>query len=177
MDQNEVLKLLLLEGFAVEQSAQFHPNIFLEKEHINIVVKEYKEDPNEKNIVNDVMDIKLMLKKMHKNSWNSYFFILLPPESRLSPYVIEKDPRGIRKYVIRDYRDFTRIPFLNLSVNLEDKNKFNNSPFIEAYKNTNIKHIINFIIQNGGSSRSLTNQEVNSAFYILFDTEEAENEN
>ncbi|MCA1042238.1 hypothetical protein LCM00_22350 [Bacillus infantis] len=176
MDKNEVLKLLLLEGFAVEQSAQFHPNIFLEKEHINIVVKEYKEDPNEEMIVNDVMDIRLMLKKMHKNSWNSYFLILLPPESDLSPYVIEKDPRGIRKYVIKDSQDFTRIPFLDPSVNLEDENKINNSILIGTYDDANIKHIIDFIIQNGGSSRSLTNQEVNSAFYILLDSEEVENE-
>jgi hypothetical protein len=176
MDKYEVLNWLLKQGFVVERSDQFYPNIFLEKEHIGVVVKEYKEDPSENTIINDSVEIRLKFKKMNKNSWNSYFLILLPANSELSPYIIEKDPRGIRKYVVSEFHDFKRIPFLDSSRIEEEETKINNLSLTKIYEDTKIKNILEYIIKSGGNSRSLTKEEINSAFYKLFDLEDIVNE-
>ncbi|MFD5852492.1 ABC-three component system middle component 1 [Cytobacillus pseudoceanisediminis] len=178
MEKNELLNWLRRNGFVVESSDSFFPDyIFLKKEHINLVIKDYRTDPTYTDILNDSMDIRLRLKKNNRNASNTYFLVLLQEDSKLSPYVIEKDSRGLRKYVITKFLDFKRIPFLDLST--EDNDKDFKTDFLQGQVESDetIKQIINYIVENEGSSRSLTKEEVNSAYYLLFDVEDIKDEN
>lgn len=178
MEKDDVLNWLRRNGFVVESSDSFYPDyIFLIKEHINLVIKDYQTDPSYTEILNDSMDIRLKLKKMYRNASNTYFLILLHENSKLSPYVIEKDSRGLRKYVITKFLDFKRIPFLDPSA--MEKTEDIKTDFLQGHIDSDetIKQIIKFIVENEGGSRSLTKEEVNSAYYLLFDVEGNTDEN
>ncbi|TKC14757.1 ABC-three component system middle component 1 [Robertmurraya kyonggiensis] len=177
MDKQLVLNWLLKHGFVVQNSEQFYPDIFLEKEHLCVVVKEYKEEIDEGMIINDSVDIRIKLKKMNRNSWNCYFLILLSSKSEISPYIIEKDPRGVRKYVIKDYQSFKRIPFLDFLSIHEVEKKIDQVSLLNINRDKKLQYLLEYIIKSGGNSRTLKSEEINSAFNILFDAEDQINEN
>ncbi|WP_328178487.1 ABC-three component system middle component 1 [Peribacillus frigoritolerans] len=96
-----------------------------------VVVKYYK-NPSKEIIRNESIKIREELFHLNFNVWNAYFLICIDEDvSKDFLYLIEKDTKGLRKYVMKDIKDFDRIPILSkekgefiFNVELSNSNQF-----------------------------------------------------
>ncbi|MEZ2649679.1 ABC-three component system middle component 1 [Bacillus wiedmannii] len=113
--------------------------ILYEYEHIRVLVKHYNIAPEPKHVGDEAIELRERLLMQDMNVWNAYYLICIDNEVEFDDvYLIERNTRGLRKYVIREIFDLSRIPFLNTqSQLLEKKDKSNNkgekevSPIVE----------------------------------------------
>ncbi|MGV3266478.1 ABC-three component system middle component 1 [Cytobacillus pseudoceanisediminis] len=122
MNKSELLEVLDRQKFIVKNTEMFQKNYkefvycYNYEKKISLIVKEY-EQFSQSSIVEDVMQVRMLLRANEINIWNSYYIILAPRLSEQAEkkiYSIERNPKGLRKYVITNERDLYRIPFIKL---------------------------------------------------------------
>ncbi|HDR7378768.1 TPA: hypothetical protein QCX22_003944 [Bacillus toyonensis] len=153
MKKSELLSILDSNNFIVSKSELFikksnteYAYCFNRKLNTGFVVKKYQHFDYE-NILKDVIDVFLLLKKNEINIWNTYYIILLEldkesKEKHSDFYKIERNSQGLRKYVIMTKNDLYRIPFL---FNLQNKEELNHISNMKGFLHTGEKEIDDFI--------------------------------
>jgi hypothetical protein len=120
MNSSKLLEFLDGQKFIVKNTEMFQSNYqefvycYNHENKISLIFKEYQEF-SQASILEDVMQVRKLLRENEINIWNSYYIILAPKlsdEKRI--YSIERNPKGLRKYVITNERDLFRIPFIRL---------------------------------------------------------------
>ncbi|MGI1809697.1 ABC-three component system middle component 1 [Priestia sp. TGN 0903] len=123
MNQSKVLSNLHEHNFIVQNSEMFLENsglIYCYNKALNIgfIVKEYS-NYNLDNIMSDVIAARSILRNLNINVWNTYFIILLNiadldknKNKYREFYQIERNSKGLRKYLILEESDLYRIPFI-----------------------------------------------------------------
>ncbi|PGD17959.1 ABC-three component system middle component 1 [Bacillus toyonensis] len=168
MKKSELISILNSNNFIVSKSELFIKKdnkeyIYCFNKAINtgFIIKKYQHFDYE-NILEDVIDIFLFLKKNEINIWNTYYMILLeldedPPEKHSDFYKIERNSQGLRKYVIMTQEDLYRIPFL---FNLQEKGELNHISNLRGFLHTGEKEVDDFIewvieeVENDGIKKS-----------------------
>lgn len=119
--------------FIVKNTEMFQSNYqefvycYNHEKKVSLIFKEYQVF-SQKNILEDVMKVRKLLRENEINIWNSYYVILAPKlieEKRI--YSIERNPKGLRKYVITNEKDLFRIPFIRLEKSEEFVLNFDSS--------------------------------------------------
>lgn len=89
-------------------------------------------------------------------------------------FIIERDTKALRKYLIRNEKDLNRIPFLDNSKGSSKKNIVLKK---EIEDNTYLNKIFNFIEVNSGQQNKLTKQQIDKSIEMIMDLvgEEIEN--
>ncbi|MCC3359552.1 ABC-three component system middle component 1 [Bacillus sp. REN16] len=133
--------------------------------NISIVIKQYK-DFDLSEILQDVTIARSILRENDINIWNSYYLILfLDPDSLLESiskiYSIERDSKGLRKYVILDEDDLYRMPFFEPNrtsgISLDFETNFNEIIFTE---NREIITLMKWIMEMNGDLIDLKKQKI-----------------
>ncbi|WP_144499216.1 ABC-three component system middle component 1 [Bacillus sp. FDAARGOS_235] len=134
--------------------------ILYEHEHINVLVKHYNIAPEPKHIGDEAIELRERLLMQDMNAWNAYYLICIDNEVEFDDvYIIERNTRGLRKYVIREIFDLDRIPFLNTHSQLReksDKNKNGDEKEIPPI----VEEIERQIKQNNGIEERLDNKTI-----------------
>jgi hypothetical protein len=124
---------------------------------INILVK-YFNRPKEKEIREESIKLREVLFYLNYNIWNSYYLVCVENSvSKDFTYLLEKETRGLRKYVIKSISDFDRIPFFDKP---QESNGFE-IEFSGEEDNSDVSKILELVKQNNGLEINLTNQKVN----------------
>lgn len=173
MDMVNVLLKLHNKEFTllnIKEFDDFDISLFTRKHH-NVNLCRYVGKLNQ-NIINE--HARIIRSAMHSNglnAWNSYMLITTDYEiTHEEQFMIERDSKSIRRYVIRDESDFLRIPFLDdievvrnpLNLTSESKNKMS----------LLLSKINTFIKENGGEHGRIKNSEIVKNVPNIFDLEE-----
>lgn len=134
--------------------------ILYEYEHIKVLVKHYNIAPEPKHVGDEAIELRERLLELDMNVWNTYYLICIDNEVEFDDiYIIERNTRGLRKYVIREIFDLSRIPFLDaqgqlIEVNHKSKNEGGKkiSPVVEEIEKQ--------IKQNNGVEEKLNNRKI-----------------
>lgn len=83
-------------------------------------------------------------------------------------FMIERDTRALRKYVIRNEKDLNRIPFLD---NLQDNdgNKSDLESNFGAADNVYLQKILNYIKENSGQQNKLNKQQIDYSIDFIME--------
>ena len=170
MKYGEILNWLWDRGFEAKYSEKFHPHfVLLKKNQINVILKEYISATMYHQIRSDAVDIRSKLNKLDENVSNTYFLVCTKDEFETFPYSIEKDSVGLRKYVIKSYSDFKRIPFLD-KIDIEEQSGKNVNVKMYSEQNGHLNNVIEYIHSREGFQRKLEKKEINeilSKFYNI----------
>lgn len=131
-------------------------NVFLySKGYINVIIRQYTTDVNSELIISDALRVREILLKNEVNLWNTYFLIITNYKiDEEITYMIERDSRVFRKFLIRNLQDLNRIPFL-------DKTEVNNTETaifpsnLMTSETKEIEKLLNFIKKNNGDIESI----------------------
>jgi hypothetical protein len=150
--------------------------LFNPKNNISLIIKQYKKF-DEKEIMNDVIKARLLLRELDINIWNTYYLILLD-ENDFSKkwYNIEKNSKGIRKYLIFSEDDFLRIPFLERKPTeiLGDLVFDNNLSEILSSENDAVNKLIRWILDDEGEFSVINHNKLKEKVRQIFIGEENE---
>ncbi|MGW5952466.1 ABC-three component system middle component 1 [Bacillus mycoides] len=161
MNKTRLLEVLDSHKFTVEKSEMFLKNheefvyCVNEDKHLSLIVKEYQEYSQSK-IINDVMKVRTILKEHEINIWNSYYLILctsveLLEEIGTKIYSIERNSKGLRKYVIMSEADLYRIPFIKDSYSEEISLNFEtNFEEILSTSDQEVSMLLKWILESDG---------------------------
>lgn len=161
MDKSKLLSVLDKFNFVVEKSEVF--SVFDEEfiycvnknNNISIVIKKYKEF-SEENILEDVLKARGLLRENNINIWNSYYLILFSNPKNLlktkpNVYSIERNSKGLRKYVVLNEDDLYRIPFIKPDqINRANLDFQTNFMEILNTDDSDISKIIRWIMESDG---------------------------
>lgn len=133
--------------------------------HFYVVVKYYKH-PSKEIIRNESIKIREELFHLNFNVWNAYFLICIDDSvTKDFMYLTEKDTKGIRKYVIKDLKDFDRIPILyrgngefTFNVELSNSNQF-----------SEVKDLLELLKIQNGMEVKLSNEKINEIISNVMD--------
>ncbi|MGG1639083.1 ABC-three component system middle component 1 [Paenibacillus sp. NRS-1760] len=98
------------------------------------------------------------------NAWNAYYLICEAGDHPISEeiaYSIERDPKALRKYVIRSALDLQRIPFLDSEELTKKEASIELLTSIQMTKT--ITQLIEYIRQHDGERRKLNQKELETA--------------
>lgn len=162
LNKIKAIEYLLKENFQVEKSEKFiefdEETVFLNNysSKISVVLKEYQKFQEEK-IIEDVVKTRAFLRNLDINIWNTYYLILLDNELNYFEdvkkyYSIEKNSKGIRKYLLVNNNDFIRMPFLEKKTSLSKETlDFKKSIHeLTVSKDEDINNLIEWIFDNNG---------------------------
>jgi len=124
--------------------------------NFNVLVKFFA-NPSEEIIREESIQLRENLFYLNYNVWNSYFLVCVEDTvSKDFTYVLEKETKGIRKYVVKNVKDFDRIPIFNKL----DTSSIFNIDFYAAERDKNVMNILELIKKNNGLETKFTNQVV-----------------
>ncbi|WP_393959896.1 ABC-three component system middle component 1 [Priestia megaterium] len=126
---------------------------------INIAVKYYYHDCDFDLIKVESNKLREELFKLNYNIWNSYMFICIDnnEEDKDFVYLVEKDTKGLRKYVVQTIKDFDRIPFFNTQKIANEFTEINSANKINSAEVTTI---LEYIKTNQGTEKKLSLSEI-----------------
>lgn len=125
-----------------------------------LIAKEYTEI-NSKIILEDVSRVKKILRSNNYNIWNSYFLILLSISDITKSYTIERNSKGLRKYVINEASDLYRIPFIKEESSGPNELNFSKSlNEILSTDDPDLKEIYDWMIKKDASYTDLGSREI-----------------
>ncbi|MBY6053430.1 ABC-three component system middle component 1 [Cytobacillus firmus] len=135
----------------------------------NILVK-YFGKPKENEIREEAIRLREALYYLNYNIWNSYYLVCVEDSvSKDFTYLLEKETKGLRKYVIKSISDFDRIPFFDKS---QSGNDFE-IEFSDEEGNAEVAKILELVKRNNGLETNLTNQKVNEIIQEFTGEEES----
>lgn len=79
-------------------------------------------------------------------------------------FMIERDTKALRKYVIRNEKDLNRIPFLD---NTEGSKGESIQMNYEVEENDYLKEILNYIKENSGQHNKLNTQQIDYSVEMI----------
>lgn len=130
----------------------------------NILLKYYPK-PSVEIIKEESKKLREELFYGNYNVWNSYFLICVDESaSKDFTYLIEKDKKGLRKYVIKNQKDFDRIPFLD---NVQESSQFKVEIFDGKNTSSEVESILKHINSSNGTEINFTNQDVNNIVQLV----------
>lgn len=143
---------------------------------INIAVKYYHYNPSFDLIKVESNKLREELFNLRYNIWNSYVFICVNNnnEDRDFVYLVEKDTKGLRKYVIQTVKDFDRLPFLNTKKVASEFTEINS---INKINNSEVNTILEYIKINQGTEKKLSLTEIDYIVNKMLNRVTNENEN
>ena len=171
MDKSRLLSILDKYSFIVEKSEVFSKldEDFIycvnKDRNISIIIKQYKEF-NQMSILDDVIKVRGILRENNINIWNSYYLISFVNSEVLSGseskvYSIERNSRGLRKYVIINEEDLYRMPFIKPyqaeRVLLDFKTNFNE---ILETEDKEITKVLRWIMESNGDLVDIKKQTI-----------------
>lgn len=132
-----------------------------EKGDITLILQYWDEYVGVEDIKEECLKIRKVLHTLHVNAWNTYY-ILCKGKREIQDqdlFFIERDPVGIRKYVIREEKDLNRISFLDNTSICKVDNPIRLEESIEEF-DQEIQSMFNFIIKNKGDKKKLEKTEI-----------------
>lgn len=182
MNISMLMEILDQNKFVVEKSEMFLADdrefMYSYNSEINygFIIKEYKgKNFGTKQILDDVLNARVLLKKHDVNIWNSYYLVLIDEKLSIDSelknhlYNIERNSNGLRKYVIIDKDDLLRIPFIK--TNQENILQLNFSSSLIDVLSTDdeeVESLINWIIKEEGEFQELKRTELKGKINKLF---------
>ena len=169
LNKSRLIEILAENNFFVENSHVFKPDpseyTFLYNKLVSrgIVIKEYNVEIDFKNVNEEAALVKEILKKMKYNIWNMYYFVLINTDNQIKKnYIIERDYRNMRKYLIQSVEDLKRIPFLEKTTGLEEEINLSIDycDLIESSQDQEINKIIKNIVCLEGEYVELSKQKI-----------------
>jgi len=170
LDQSKILSNLHEHNFIVQNSEMFLENsglIYCYNEVLNIgfIVKEYPDYCLE-NIMSDVIAARSILRNLNINIWNTYFIILLniaysDKDNYREFYQIERNSKGLRKYLILEESDLYRIPFIENHEKEETSLNFAaNFNEILKTKDEEVDELIKWIFKEDGEYKEIQKKNI-----------------
>ncbi|MEQ6047981.1 hypothetical protein U2I53_03015 [Lysinibacillus capsici] len=131
----------------------------------NILVK-YFTNPKEEIIREESIRLREQLFYSNFNVWNSYYIVCVNDSvSKDFTYLLEKDTKGLRKYVVKSKKDFDRIPIF-------DKTKSTNDFSIKFKTNDHeISNILEIVKKHKGLETNFNTQKVNDIIQEIIQEE------
>ncbi|WP_257351434.1 ABC-three component system middle component 1 [Pseudalkalibacillus decolorationis] len=162
MTYAKTLDKLVSLGFDVLFSDIFHPNMaYCYKEPVGFILKKYNGEVSQEQIIIDAVEVRNKIKKINHNIWNTYFLVCFGPKFKgNTPFSIERDARGLRKYVIQDLTDLDRIPYTDTRSIERIDDPFHITLQLLENENGEVGNLINFLMKNDGAARKLNKEEV-----------------
>ena len=142
---------------------------------IHVVVTKIQVDEQVRNLKSYSNKVRNILLNRAININNTY--LLFCYENHIDYetfFMIERDTQGLRKYVIRDYMDLNRIPFLD---NLEEFSKGLTEVKTEPDEDYYLSYIHDLLEKKNGNNEKLKKPEIEEAFKLILDLVEGRNEN
>ncbi|MFT4407461.1 ABC-three component system middle component 1 [Bacillus cereus] len=141
--------------------------VLYEHEYINVLVKNYNIVPDSKHIGDEAIELRERLLMQDMNVWNAYYLICIDNEVKFDDvYIIERNTRGLRKYVIREIFDLSRIPFLDnkskiMGIDVQKRNyeKMEIPPIVEKIEEQ--------IKNNNGVEERLNNKRIEEIVFKI----------
>lgn len=148
--------------------------VFFKREQINLVVCKYRSSDELNEIDTAALEIRMKLIKNKINIWNTYMILVFEDEIDIEDaYLIEKNAKSMRKYVIRNLDDFKRIPFLDDTI-VEMGAMSITDRILTNYESQELENVISFIKKNNGENIKLRPADIKDHINILFELEEKE---
>jgi hypothetical protein len=177
--KSEILIFLDRYNFNVDKSEIFikeHEEFvycYREKNNVGFIIKEYNDYTNAQ-IMEDVIKIRTILRQQNINIWNSYYIILINSASISNEigskiYNIERNSKGLRKYVVLDESDLFRIPFIKHedpnTTSLNFISDFNQVLYTE---DNDVRELIQWVIESEGEfvelKKPVLKEKINEIF-------------
>ncbi|MGO0257939.1 ABC-three component system middle component 1 [Priestia aryabhattai] len=125
--------------------------------HFHVLVKYYS-NPTESVVRDESTKIREALFHLNYNVWNSYFLVCIDSKFATKDFVytIEKDTKGVKKYVISDIKDFNRIAIFdkgenNIDFKMDSSNTDSSSDILE---------IVDTVKSHKGAAIKFSNEKV-----------------
>lgn len=123
-------------------------------------------------------DIRNIILNEKLNINNTYLLFCINEEIDYETFfLIERDTRSLRKYVIRNEKDLNRIPFLdnikvneNVNINIEKEKG-------EEEDNYYLLKVFDFLTENSGQHNKLSKEQIESSVKMIIDLVEKRYEN
>jgi len=133
----------------------------------NILVK-YFYNPKEECIREESIRLRERLFYLNYNVWNSYYLVCVNDSvSKDFTYLLEKETRGLRKYVVKSIKDFDRIPLFDKSGGSRNFQ----FEFTSTEEDKDISNILELVKKNNGLETKFTNQVVNDIIQEIINEE------
>lgn len=133
----------------------------------NILVK-YFANPKEEFIREESIRLRERLFYLNYNVWNSYYLVCVNDSvSKEFTYLLEKETKGLRKYVVKSIKDFDRIPLFDKSQNSHGFSV----EFTTAEEDKDVANILELVRKNNGLETNFTNQKVNDIIQEIINKE------
>lgn len=178
MNKSETLFLLNDFGYTVTDTEKIGSDFseyaytYNEENNIGFIIKEYEEF-NVIEINSDVLKVRTKLKKLNYNVWNTYFLITFKKSSEIykinhnKVYSIERNPKGLRKYILITEKDVYRIPFIKSEEsNTFDLNFGGNIESIFQIEDEETKKFVQWLIENNGEYAAVNKNDLKKEINI-----------
>lgn len=133
----------------------------------NILVK-YFSNPKEEFIREESIRLRERLFYLNYNVWNSYYLVCVNDSvSKDFTYLLEKETKGLRKYVVKSIKDFDRIPLFDKS---RGSREFQ-VEFTTAEEDKEVSNILELVRKNNGLETKFSNQKVNDIIQEIINEE------
>ncbi|MBU8852751.1 ABC-three component system middle component 1 [Priestia megaterium] len=167
MNSYEATYIRLKEKEFVQEKESIINNLGLatfRKDHIYIIIQNLDLGMKVEDIKEESIRIREKLHESKINVWNTYYVLCADEEVIDVEYLffVEREPSGLRKYVINEVEDLNRIPFLDN----QPVNKFSNPIQMEdniPENNTTIKSLFDFIKENNGTEMIIPENRIDEA--------------
>ncbi|MGU3397251.1 ABC-three component system middle component 1 [Priestia sp. D51] len=138
------------------------------KSSINyVVMKKIHNHQELKNIKSYAAEIRNILLSQKINIWNAYLFFCVSENINYETFfMVERDTKSLRKYVIRNDLDLDRIPFIDNHIGYKkiDPNVTTNSE-----ENPYLTRIFDFITTHNGRQNKFSPTEVEASIKMIID--------
>jgi len=172
LEKSKILSQLFYKGFNLVQLNDFEGTEYalFRKDHIHIIICHYVNQLDINSIEEEAQNLRILMHKNKINAWNTYLLISFDEEIEFTDlFVIERSSKSMRRYVIRNEKDFNRIPFLdNIDV---ISNPFEITSQTTVGNDKQIKRIINFFQENSGENGKIKSKTIQDKLNELFDLE------
>ena len=125
------------------------------------------QDDSLREKINDISkSIREMIKNhVEYNLWNTYLLVLVDKNSfNEKYYYVERDVRNLRKYVIQNENDISRIPFINILENKLDNEELQGH---SSSPSEQIQDLYKSLIDKDGDRKKLSNFKISETLKEL----------
>jgi hypothetical protein len=140
------------------------------KEHIFVVLQNWDYGITIDDIKEETLRLRNALHQKRVNVWNSYYLLCVDGQ-RVDDemiFFIERESTGIRKYVIRNEDDLSRIPFLDNTPVRKIENPIQFNENINNYGEI-VKKLFEYLKEQNGDNEKLDNKKIEQALSYIFD--------
>jgi hypothetical protein len=125
------------------------------------------QDDSLREKINDISkSIREIIKNhVEYNLWNTYLLVLVDKNSfNEKYYYVERDVRNLRKYVIQNENDISRIPFINILENKLDNEELKGHSYSPSEQ---IQDLYKSLIDKDGDRKKLSNFKISETLKEL----------